>query len=204
MGFLAFLFCCWFIWFLIQLSINDLKEQKKASRSKTNTKQNLNTQKTESPRSSRSQDYRNGMRIPTEDCICGCNGVPLTEVADYSIDYERYKICPARLKRKRTGTYRNDSGQYVEWIPAAQRRSQKRQKAKAKKVQVKKIKEQQAVPKVPIFERLGNPRGVQAPTQNTIINAPNNVNAPTTTTLTTASTSIINTDRVTDKLSIVS
>ena len=38
---------------------------------------------------------------------------------------------------------------------------------------------------------------------STIINAPNNVNAPTTTTLTTASTSIINTDRVTDKLSMV-
>ena len=104
MGFLAFLFCCWFIWFLIQLSINDLKEQKKASRSKTNTKQNLNTQKTESPRSSRSQDYRNGMRIPTEDCICGCNGVPLTELPDYSIDYERYKVCPARWRRKKNRT----------------------------------------------------------------------------------------------------
>ena len=38
---------------------------------------------------------------------------------------------------------------------------------------------------------------------STIINAPNNVNAPTTTTLTTASTSIINTDRVTEKLTKV-
>ena len=38
---------------------------------------------------------------------------------------------------------------------------------------------------------------------STIINAPNNVNAPTTTTLTTASTSMINTDRVTEKLTKV-
>lgn len=86
----------------------------------------------------------------------------------------------------------------------ALREQQKLEKEAAEAEKLKKIKEQQAVPKVPIFERLGNPRGVQAPTQNTIINAPNNVNAPTTTTLTTASTSIINTDRVTDKLSIVS
>lgn len=86
----------------------------------------------------------------------------------------------------------------------ALREQQKLEKEAAEAEKLKKIKEQQAVPKVPIFERLGNPRGVQAPTQNTVINAPNNVNAPTTNTLTTASTSIINTDRVTDKLSIVS
>ena len=85
----------------------------------------------------------------------------------------------------------------------ALREQQKLEKEAAEAEKLKKIKEQQAVPKVPIFERLGNPRGVQAPTQNTVINAPNNVNAPTTNTLTTASTSIINTDRVTDKLSIV-
>jgi len=86
----------------------------------------------------------------------------------------------------------------------ALREQQKLEKEAAEAEKIKKLKEQQAVPKVPIFERLGNPRGAQAPAQNTVINAPNNVNAPTTNTLTAASTSIINTDRVTDKLSMVS
>jgi len=86
----------------------------------------------------------------------------------------------------------------------ALKEKQKLEKETAEAEKIKKLKEQQAVPKVPIFERLGNPRGAQAPAQNTVINAPNNVNAPTTNTLTAASTSIINTDRVTDKLSMVS
>ena len=48
------------------------------------------------------------LRRPVGDCICGCNGVPMTHLAPYSIDYEAYKRCPARNRRKNTGSFINE------------------------------------------------------------------------------------------------
>jgi hypothetical protein len=64
----------------------------------------------------------NVLRKPKGDCICGCNGVPLTLLPEYSIDYGKYKFCPARKRRKLTGVYINDSSQLAHWIPGGQQR----------------------------------------------------------------------------------
>ena len=64
----------------------------------------------------------NVLRKPKGDCICGCNGVPLTLLPEYSIDYEKYKVCPARKKRKLRGVYIDDAGQLAHWIPRGQQR----------------------------------------------------------------------------------
>lgn len=58
------------------------------------------------------------LRRPVGDCICGCNGVPMTHLAPYSIDYEAYKRCPARRRRKSTGSFINDRGVREQWKPA--------------------------------------------------------------------------------------
>ena len=58
------------------------------------------------------------LRKPVGDCICGCNGVPMTHLAPYSIDYEAYKRCPARNRRKNTGSFINDRGVRERWVPA--------------------------------------------------------------------------------------
>ncbi len=67
------------------------------------------------------------------DCICGCNGIPMTLLPEYSIDYEKYRYCPARLKRKQTGFYKNKSGRVVEWIPSGKKRSLQRKKQREQK-----------------------------------------------------------------------
>jgi hypothetical protein len=64
----------------------------------------------------------NVLRKPEGDCICGCNGVPLTLLPEYSVDYQKYKFCPARKKRKLTGDYIDDAGQLAHWIPGGQQR----------------------------------------------------------------------------------
>ncbi|MEO0853364.1 MAG: HNH endonuclease signature motif containing protein, partial [Cyanobacteria bacterium J06648_11] len=38
--------------------------------------------------------------IPVGDCVCGCNGLPMTAFSDWEIDYNAYQRCPARLRRK--------------------------------------------------------------------------------------------------------
>ena len=77
-------------------------------------------------------------------------------------------------------------------------KQQGKEAAEAEKI--KKLKEQQAVPKVPIFERLGNPREAQAQS-NTIVSAPTTVSAPSTTNVTQMSKSLAPKDRVMDELS---
>ena len=57
-------------------------------------------------------------------------------------------------------------------------------------------------PKVPLFERLGKPREIQAPAPS-IFNAPTTVSAPRTTNVTSTETSLNNNDRVIDTLSFV-
>ena len=64
------------------------------------------------------------LRKPVGECICGCNGVPLTHLPEYSIDYDKYKSCPARLKRKRTGVFINDRGIQEVWSSKTVRRLQ--------------------------------------------------------------------------------
>lgn len=84
----------------------------------------------------------NVLRKPKGACICGCNGVPLTLLPAYSIDYEKYKVCPARKKRKLTGVYIDDAGQLAHWIARGQqhkaasrsrRDAEKKQKEESRK-----------------------------------------------------------------------
>ncbi len=44
--------------------------------------------------------------------------MPMTHLAGYSIDYEAYKRCPARNRRKNTGSFINDRGIRERWVPA--------------------------------------------------------------------------------------
>jgi len=62
----------------------------------------------------RNQDPRSvnptyNLRKPKGECICGCNGVPASRLPTSSIDYSKYKTCPARRRRKQTGVYVDDS-----------------------------------------------------------------------------------------------
>ena len=34
------------------------------------------------------------------NCICGCEGISMSDLPEYSIDYFKYKTCPARWRRK--------------------------------------------------------------------------------------------------------
>ena len=81
----------------------------------------------------------------------------------------------------------------------ALREQQKLEKEAEEAKKLEKMKEQQAVPKVPIFERLGNPREAQAQS-NTIVSAPTTVSAPSTTNVTQMSKSLAPKDRVMDEL----
>ena len=38
--------------------------------------------------------------VPLGDCLCGCNGEPMTNFEDWEIDYFAYKDCPTRRRRK--------------------------------------------------------------------------------------------------------
>lgn len=73
----------------------------------------------------------NVLRRPVGECICGCNGVPLTHLPAYSIDYEKYKVCPARNRRKSTGKYTDDQGNPAEWNSSSFRRRRESQSRKA-------------------------------------------------------------------------
>jgi 5-methylcytosine-specific restriction endonuclease McrA len=38
--------------------------------------------------------------VPLGDCLCGCNGEPMTYFDEWELDYHAYKDCPARRRRK--------------------------------------------------------------------------------------------------------
>jgi len=80
----------------------------------------------------------NVLRKPEGDCICGCNGVPLSLLPEYSINYQKYKLCPARKKRKLTGLYIDDSGKIAHWVPGGQQRNAA---SRARRIAEKKQKE---------------------------------------------------------------
>ena len=63
------------------------------------------------------------LRRPMGEWICGCNGIPLTLLPEYSIDYEAYKRCSARLRRKQSGVYTDDQGQVRAWKPGSTTRA---------------------------------------------------------------------------------
>ena len=81
----------------------------------------------------------NVLRRPVGDCICGCNGVPLTHLPEYSIDYAKYKECPARHRRKRTGKYTDDRGNAAEWHSSS---LQRRRASESRKVARKREREE--------------------------------------------------------------
>ena len=169
--FLVLVFFCWCIWSLIKKlvkennnsnknKVNELSPEIKDSIIRTaklfNQRRSLNSKNRSSETKNKSSlkdikntpnylgltKYINGKRVARGDCICGCNGVPLTEVPDYSIDYEKYRSCPARWRRKETGIYINDKGERVEWIPSSRRISTLRQRErKARKIKEEKERE---------------------------------------------------------------
>jgi len=85
----------------------------------------------------------NVLRKPLGDCICGCNGVPLTLLPEYSVDYQKYKYCPARKRRKLTGHYIDDAGQPAHWVPRGhQRKSASRARRDVEKKQKEESRKQ--------------------------------------------------------------
>ena len=73
------------------------------------------------------------LRRPSGECICGCNGIPLTLLPEYSIDYEAYKRCPARLRRKQSGLYTDDQGRVRSWKPGSTTRTWTTKRGPSKK-----------------------------------------------------------------------
>ena len=108
MSLFIFIFCCWFVWFLIRISIEDIKEKNKKNSSPTYKKQTITTQKVEEYKKS---NYRNKyssnrkyspfrrLHDTEGGCICGCNGRKF-HWPDESIDLAAYAKCPVRWKRK--------------------------------------------------------------------------------------------------------
>ena len=66
--------------------------------------------------------------VPLGDCVCGCNGDPMTCFDEWEIDYYAYKECPARRRRK---------------LKAKQERKEKRRK-ETKKRQAERSAKQKA------------------------------------------------------------
>lgn len=81
------------------------------------------------------------LRRPVGDCICGCNGVPMTHLAEYSIDYNKYKTCPARKRRKSTGVFINDQGVREVWNEKKVQRQIEKQLASTPEAIAKRQKE---------------------------------------------------------------
>lgn len=46
------------------------------------------------------QSKKTNLRRSSSICNCGCNGVPINRCAEGTVDYYKYKYCPARLARK--------------------------------------------------------------------------------------------------------
>lgn len=94
--FFIFILALLFIFWLLSknsIDINDRPRQKKS--------QQREIARPSAPIYGASNSQAEGvLREPIGDCTCGCNGVPLSSLPGYSIDYFRYKTCPARLRRK--------------------------------------------------------------------------------------------------------
>ncbi|WP_320664661.1 HNH endonuclease signature motif containing protein [Prochlorococcus sp. MIT 1223] len=71
--------------------------------------------------------YKKEKSKPSNNCICGCKGIPFTHLPIGSkIDLKKHKVCPARWQRKRTGFYTNALGERVSWVSSAGQRSGQR------------------------------------------------------------------------------
>ena len=113
---IIFLLFSWIIWKIYSELFDEINTPNKPPFDTKKSQFRLNAQairyigqKASLPKGKASQ------RVPRGDCVCGCNGVPLTRVPEYSIDYKLYTNCPARWRRKRTGKYINDDGIECIW-----------------------------------------------------------------------------------------
>lgn len=126
MGMFIFLLICLFFWWVSRQSPGKHasgRENRRQTHQQPLITDPAAAHSTSSPvyGASNSQES-NVLRRPLGDCICGCNGVPLIHLPEYSINYEKYKECPARKRRKETGIYTDDLGNRSNWRPAGQRR----------------------------------------------------------------------------------
>ena len=135
MSLTLFLLICLILWWL--LSRGSTAHAGKAERTQQAIQYRRN-EKTATAREATRPTYQPSnsgrpyvLRKPKGDCICGCNGVPLTHLPEYSIDYNKYRICPARKRRKSTKVYIDDSGQIAQWKSASVRRSSTAQSKRA-------------------------------------------------------------------------
>jgi 5-methylcytosine-specific restriction endonuclease McrA len=125
MGLVLLILICLFIWWLSSEGSSahtpTPQQQRQARRGPTSP---ISTHPSQPDYGRSNSQEANVRRRPIGDWICGCNGVPLTHLPEYSIDYNKYKTCPTRHHRKRTGSYVNDAGQITEWRPRSTPSSQ--------------------------------------------------------------------------------
>ena len=96
-AFLAFIFVVWCIWNMYKLFNKNINKGLSNDWNKLNKEDEKEYYRKETTRLKSERISR----IKSTRCICGCNGIPMTLLPSYSIDYEKYKYCPARLQRKK-------------------------------------------------------------------------------------------------------
>ncbi|AIQ95771.1 HNH endonuclease signature motif containing protein [Prochlorococcus sp. MIT 0604] len=139
-GFLALIFVVWCIWNMYKTFNKNINRGLSNDWNKLNQEDEKEYLREEISRrkSERVSSFKQSLK---GSCICGCNGIPMTLLPSYSIDYEKYKYCPARLQRKKTGFYINNSGKLVEWIPSRKKLSLERRYKKIKQKEQKELRD---------------------------------------------------------------
>ena len=74
-------------------------------------------------------------------CVCGCNGRPLNQAPPDTIDYKRYKTCPARLARKKD---QRDAKARARNIERSARLRQREEQKRTKRQEREALKEERA------------------------------------------------------------
>jgi len=72
--------------------------------------------------------------VPLGDCVCGCNGEPMTHYDDWEIDYFAYKDCPARRRRKLKAKLARKEKRRVETEKRQAKRAEEEEAFKLEKV----------------------------------------------------------------------
>jgi|11BtaG_2_1085332.scaffolds.fasta_scaffold01082_4 5-methylcytosine-specific restriction endonuclease McrA len=72
--------------------------------------------------------------VPLGDCVCGCNGEPMTYFDEWELDYYAYKDCPARRRRKLKAKLARKEKRRKETEKRQAERKAEKEEAKQKKI----------------------------------------------------------------------